>query len=261
MAAVKPLIAIVGQTATGKTNLAIELAKQHNGEIICADSRTVYKGMDICTAKPSRQEQAQAKHHLLDVAEVSDTFNVAQFKTQADRIISNVQKSNRLPILVGGSGLFVDAVLYDFGFSKPDAKRSQQNHRHLDKSVLVEKHDLRPNTLVIGLKISDGELTKRIEERADTMLANGLLEEIKIFSKMHGWDLPAFQEPAFKAFRPYFEGKCSLDEAKKVFVIKHRQYAKRQKTWFKRNPDILWVSTKSETNKIVAEFLNNILLQ
>lgn len=254
--ATKPLIAIVGQTASGKTALAIELAKKYGGEIVCADSRTVYKNMDICTAKPTKTEQDGTQHHLLDIVEVTETFNVAKFKDLANQSIKDILNRSKIPILVGGSGLFIDAVLYDYSFSEPNSKRDYTNPRHLNKSVETSKQPLRQDTLIIGLKLSKDKLDKRINKRADDMEKHGLLDEVRALSTKFGWNLPAFQEPAFKAFRPYIEQEQTLEEAKKVFITLHRQYSKRQMTWFKRNPDIKWASTNKQACNIVSEFVN-----
>ena len=124
-----PLVVIVGPTASGKTALAIHLAEKYNGEIVCADSRTVYKGLDIGTAKPSVSEQQRVRHHLIDVVEPDGTFSVADFKMLAVEAINDIESRGKLPILVGGSGLYIDAVVYDFSFSD-GTKRDESNPRH-----------------------------------------------------------------------------------------------------------------------------------
>ena len=111
-----PLVVIAGPTASGKTALAIRLAERYDGEIICADSRTIYKGMDIGTAKPSAEEQARVPHWGLDIVEPGERFTVADFKAYAERKIQEIRERDRIPFLVGGTGLYIDAVIFDFQF-------------------------------------------------------------------------------------------------------------------------------------------------
>ena len=114
-----PLVVIAGPTASGKTALAIRLAERYDGEIICADSRTIYKGMDIGTAKPSAEEQARVPHWGLDIVEPGERFTVADFKAYAERKIQEIRERDRIPFLVGGTGLYIDAVIFDFQFKSP----------------------------------------------------------------------------------------------------------------------------------------------
>lgn len=250
-----PLVVIVGPTASGKTALAIDLAKQFSGEIICADSRTVYRGMDISTAKPTVAEQQAAVHHLLDVVEPDERFTVADFKQLANDTIRDITDRGKLPILAGGSGLFVDAVLYDFGFSTGEG-RDATNPRHAAPETAGTRGQLKPNTLLIGLKIESETLRGRIAARVDTMIRDGLLDEIKSLTDKYGWELPAFQTPALKSFKDYYGGKITLDEAKQRFITADYQLAKRQMTWFKRNNSIQWLDGSGTAAAIVSRFLN-----
>lgn len=119
-----PLVVITGPTASGKTSLAMEVAKLFNGEIICADSRTIYKGMDIGTAKPTKKEQAAIPHHIIDVVEPNQSFTVADFKELALKAIDDITKRGKLPIMVGGTGLYIDSVIFDYQFGPAgDAKK------------------------------------------------------------------------------------------------------------------------------------------
>lgn len=282
-----PLIVILGQTASGKSALAMRLARKFNGEIIAADSRTVYKHIDIGTAKPSKEDRRAVRHHLLDVAEPSDHFTAADFKRLASEAIHDISGRDKIPFLVGGTGLYIDAVLYDFSFRQPpqveERKKLQQlsvselqslliqrdiklpinqnNPRHLIRALETggedaQKSTLRPNTLVIGLAKDRDELEQSIRNRVDSMLDDGLLDEVAEVSGRYGWDVPALQAPAYKAFRKYLEGSALLDEAKQLFVRYDLQYAKRQKTWFKRNPDIVWISNLEKVDELITSFLN-----
>lgn len=282
-----PLVVIVGQTASGKSDLAIKLARHFNGEIVAADSRTVYLGLDIGTAKPTADEQKLVKHHLIDVVDPTTTFSAANFKQLANMAIADVAARGRLPILVGGTGLYVDAVIYDFQFrppADPNLRRelerldvaalqnrlrergvplpaNSQNPRHLIRALetggaIAARRPLRANTLVLGLMLDPDVLHSRIIKRVDSMVERGLIDEVRDMADRYGWDAPGLQAPAYKAFRLYFEGAISLEDAKKRFVQYDWQYARRQKTWFKRNKDIVWIGKPEEAVGLVTTLLN-----
>ncbi len=251
-----PLVVIVGPTASGKSALAIELAKRFNGEIICADSRTVYRGLDIGTAKPTAVEQAKIPHHLLDVVEPEQDFTVADFKKLCNEAIDDILGRNKLPILVGGSGLYIDAVLYDYEFSEPAAARDPRNPRHLSPEEPRERSKIRSNTLIIGLEVDREALRARIKGRVEQMVAGGLVEETRQLEVAYP-DSKALQAPAYKAFKKYLNGELTLGEAKNEFIRNDLNLAKRQMTWFRRNSSIQWVSNPSESIDIVTTFLNN----
>lgn len=250
-----PLVVIVGPTASGKTALAIDLAKQFNGEIICADSRTVYAGMDIGTAKPTEEERAQVPHHLLDIVKPDETFTAADFKRRANEAIAAIAGRGKLPIMVGGSGLYIDAVLFDYGFAAKDAPRDQQNPRHLAESVASSKRSLRKATLVIGLQVERSVLKRRIEKRIDVMVASGLIDEVRWLLESYP-NSKALQAPGYKAFSKYLAGNIDLGEAKAAFARNDYQLAKRQMTWFKRNETVQWLSNSSDATALVRDFLN-----
>jgi tRNA dimethylallyltransferase len=282
-----PLIVIVGETASGKTALAIELAQRFGGEIIAADSRTVYKGMDISTAKPAPEEREIVPHHLLDVVEPNQRFSAADFKRLANEAIEEIEQRGNIPFLVGGSGLYIDAVLYDFEFrgEADDVLRAElqalsieqlqlrieedglpmpenrRNPRHLIRTLetggaVVPKKPLRPSTLVLGIEVEREVLRTRIASRVDGMVEQGLLREIKHVADEYGWDAPALQAPGCGAFRNYFEGNLELDEAIKQFTREHVQLAKRQRTWFRRNKDVRWICKTEEAVDLVTTLLN-----
>jgi tRNA dimethylallyltransferase len=277
----------LGPTASGKTALALELAERFNGEIIAADSRTIYKGMDIATAKPTPEERRLAPHHLLDVVEPSRRFTVADFQKLANQAILDVGSRHKLPILVGGTGLYIDSVIYGFRFrgnydpvqrealageSVEELQKilrekgvvtpeNSRNPRHLIRAIEANgvsstRSSLRPKTLVLGIDIEMEVLQERVAERVEAMVSRGLVDEIRKLVDVYGWDAPALQIPAVKAFRPYLEGNASLEEAKQQFVQYDRQYAKRQKTWFKRNDDIRWISKKAQAVDLVTTLLS-----
>jgi tRNA dimethylallyltransferase len=249
------LLVIVGPTASGKSALALEIARKFDGEIICADSRTVYKGMDIGTAKPTMAERAEIPHHLLDVVDPDQNFSVADFKRLAEQAIKDIQLRNKLPILVGGSGLYVDAVIFNYGFSEPSASRDLQNPRHLSKNSPRIKSQISPTTSVVGITVERYKLAQRIATRIEEMVDAGLVEEVsKIQDKYPG--SKALLTPGYKAFAEYLNGNIDLEEAKALFIKNDMQLAKRQTTWFKRNLSIQWLNDPSSYVDSVTTLLN-----
>lgn len=283
-----PLVVIVGETASGKTALAIELARLFNGEVIAADSRTVYAHANIGTAKPTASQMDGIRHHLLDVVDPSQAFSAADFKRLANEAIADITSRGKLSIMAGGSGLYVDAVIYDYVFkpapdpevraylqrlSVPDLQamlhskgialpRNSQNPRHLVRAIETEgeqatKSDLRRNTLLLGLQTDKTILRDRLVRRVDEMIGQGLETEASQLATAYGWDAPGLQATSYKALREYITGQISLDEAKALFVQNDWHLAKRQRTWFKRNKDINWICKKEEAVELITTFLNN----
>jgi len=244
----------VGETASGKTDLGIKLAKKFNGEIICADSRTIYRGMDIGTAKPTKAEQAEVEHHLLDIRNPDEKYSAAIFKKDAEKIIKDIENRGKLPIMVGGSGLYVDAVLYDYQF--PATGRSAENPRHADREVSDKQ--LRPNTLVIGLKLDKVQLNRRIRDRAQTMFKSGLLDETSRLIKRYGQDNEVLRGSGYYIVNDYLNGTLDLDEAIEKFARVSKLLAKKQRTWFKRNKSIHWLNNRGGAVDITTTYLNNL---
>lgn len=288
MCNIPPLVAIVGETASGKTALAIAIAKRFNGEIICADSWTVYRGFDIGTAKPTPAEQQSIPHYMLDIADPREGFSAAKFKRLAQEYIVNITSKQRLPILVGGSGLYVDSVLFDYDFLPPadpglraalntlslSELQERANGMGLDMTgidmqnkrrvirliendgVRPTRHALRPNTLVLGMQRPLDELKERIRMRVDVMVEQGFVEEVRALGELYGWGVEAMRAPGYRAFAAYVRGEISLADAKAQFVQNDIHLAKKQRTWFKRNESIQWISEKSNYVDIVTTFLN-----
>lgn len=283
------LIAVVGQTASGKTSLAIDIAKKYNGEIICADSRTIYRDLDIGTAKPTRGEQEAVPHHLIDIASPGDNFSAALFKELAIKKIDEIAARGNLPILAGGTGLYIDSVIYDYKFSKIDPTNeerrklealpvediqlllrsknisfpeNEKNKRYLVRSLErgtafpEDRKTLRPNTLVVGLEISKNQLRKRVEERVEIMFKRGLRREVQYLVDKYGWSSEALTGIGYREFKPYFDGKASVTSVKQKIIQNTIHFAKRQKTWFKRNRSIIWCTSKEEAIQKVDAFLD-----
>ncbi len=274
---IKPLIVVVGPTASGKSALAMELAKQFYGEIICADSQTIRRDMNIGTAKPSQQDQTEVRHHLLDVIDPYEQFSAAEFKTLANKAIDDITSRGKMPIMVGGTGLYIDAVIFDFEFSnaadpelrKRLAKKSVedlqteiikkgitmpsnlQNPRHLIRSLesggmVSQPRKLRPNTLLIGIDVSTEELSERIEVRVDQMLEDGFIDEVKAVINKYGYPPAYWDAIGYKVIAGRLDEHMSVpkdnEDLRQALIVATRQYAKRQRTWFKRSQDIYWAN-------------------
>jgi tRNA dimethylallyltransferase len=280
-----PLIVIVGPTASGKSDLAMRIAERHNGEIICADSRTVYRGMDIGTAKPSDEDRAKIPHHLLDIVEPNESFSAADFKRLASAAIADIKTRNKLPILVGGTGLYVDAVIFDYQFGEPadpalraklfdmtveelqhicrrsyiDIPMNDKNKRHLIRAIelggLPKRTDkMILNIIVVGLTAENDTLRKRILLRAGKMVEAGIIGEIQLLARRYGWESEAMKANIYRVFRGVVEASKSVEEATEEFVRSDMALAKRQRTWFKRNPAIIW-GTAEELEKRLDDYI------
>ncbi len=285
-----PLIVIVGPTASGKTGLAIRIANEFGGEIISADSRAVYKGLSIGTAKPSKDEQQGVPHWGIDVARPDERFTAADFKEYAVQKIAEIRARGHIPLLVGGTGLYIDAVVYDFQFPQIDnvvevrsrlMKRTNEelieycnrnniklpynfhNKRHLVSQILrkgeVQKRGYasRDNTVIVGIATEKSTLDERIKLRAKQIFASGVIDEAVAVAAKYGWDNEAMSGNIYPLIKQYLEGRLTELELQERFVIKDRQLAKRQVTWFKRNEHITWLSLE-DAHTYIARYLENV---
>ena len=268
-----PLVVIAGPTASGKTALAIELAETYGGEIICADSRTVYRGLDVGTAKPSPEEQARVSHWGIDLAGPGERFTAAMFQQYAKEVIGDIRRRGKIPFLVGGTGLYVDVVLFDYEFP-PEASREERedlgqmtiealikycrennvdlpndpaNRRHVVNSILRQgaiakrREDLIPNTVVVGIATKKSKLARRIAERAELIWTPAVMDEAAATAAQYGWESEAMTGNIYPLIRKVTEGTMSLEQAKGQFVTLDKRLAKRQMTWLRRNPYIVWL--------------------
>lgn len=284
----KPLVAIVGETASGKSALALEVAAHFNGEIIAADSWTVYRDFNIGTAKPTVEEMSGVPHHLFDVVDAADGFNAALFKKLANEAIDDVQRRGKLPILTGGTGLYVDSVIFDYEFLPPgnNADRERRNHmtiinlleeararkinlanvdirnkRRIIRALetdgqLPKSSELRENTIVIGIQTDRELLRDRVTKRVDLMLSTGLQAEVSALAIKYGWDVEPMKGIGYHEWHDYFFGTQNLDQTRECIISSTMKLAKRQRTWFKRNNSIHWVSNIDETVDLITTLLN-----
>jgi len=268
-----PLVVIVGPTASGKSATAMHIAEKFNGEIICADSRTIYKGMDIGTAKPTQEDRHRVPHWGLDLVEPGESFTAADFKYYAQQTVEEIRQRGHLPIIVGGTGLYVDGVIFDYEFALTDPKlreelealsleelitycvdnnvslpENQQNRRYViraieRKNISVKRlHEPIANCIIVGITTNRDELRARIAARAEQLFQTGMVEEATLLGKKYGWDSQAMTGNIYRLVKQYLDGEFDEQELKQRFINSDWQLAKRQLTWLKRNQFIHWKS-------------------
>lgn len=288
------VIVITGPTGVGKTKLSIELAKKMNGEIINADSTQIFKGLDIATAKVTNEEKENIHHHLIDIKEISEDYTVYDYQKDARKKIDEIIKKNKTPIIVGGTGLYIKAALYDYKFNEEKNKLTYDNieTNELYKELLKvdEKTNIHPNnrkriiralnyynenneplsskektdkllydTLFIGITTNRANLYEKINKRVDKMIDEGLLEEAKKIYETNIRTKAVLTPIGYKELFPYFENKQTLEEAIDKIKQKSRNYAKRQYTWFNHQLNIKWFDVDydnfEKTIKEVYEYI------
>lgn len=272
-----PLIVITGPTASGKTRLAVELAERYNGEIVCADSRTVYKGMDIGTAKPTRAERRGIPHYLLDMVEPGERYSLYDFQQAAKRAIADIRSRGKVPFLVGGTGLYIDSVVLEYALSEepadPELRRvletktvdqlqamiklqrlemptNRGNRRHLIRALEQKKINQSSldaplqNTYVVAITTQMDDLEESIYKRAVEMFEAGVVKEAAHLASTYGWENEAMSGNIYPILRRVIEGEITEQEAIDLFVIRDRQLVKRQITWLKRRHYVKWLNLK-----------------
>lgn len=282
MATDKPLIVIVGPTASGKTALAVEIARRYDGEVICADSRTVFKEMDIGTAKPSEEERAGVPHWGLDLVAPGERYTAAAFQRYAQDKIREIRARGKVPLLVGGTGLYIDGLLFDYKYpaemtlelrtklesmgqkelyeycveNNIELPINDKNKRHLIRSIAhagaynQRRERIIDNCYIFGIVVSKSTLETRIAVRTDEMFNSGVMDEARLIAEQYGWDSEAMTGNIYPLARGVVDGDISISEAKEQFRYRDRQLAKRQMTWFRRNPFICWGSTPDITERV-----------
>lgn len=222
-------IVILGPTASGKTGVSIKIAQKIGGEIISADSRAIYRGMELGTAAPSLEEQAGVPHYGIGIVEPDDRFTVADWKYFAEEKIQEIRSRGKIPMVVGGTGLYIDALIYDYGFSE---------QKKLDQS---DRQEMCANYLTIGIKWTPEQLRERITQRADKLFVQELFAETENLATKYNWNTQAMKSNIYQFAWGYLQGEYNLEEAKKLFILDDWHLAKRQLTWFKRNKNIKWL--------------------
>jgi len=288
------ILVIVGPNASGKTSSSIKLAKKFNGEVISADSRQVYKGMDLGTGKVTTKEMQGVKHYLLDVASPKSRFSAAQFVKLGEKAIKEINKKGKLPIICGGTGFYVDALLYGLPQTVAPDWKLRQRFDKLSASALFEKlkkidparaknidknnkrrliraleialktgapvpppaRTLKYDVLKIGVKRSKKELRKRIHDRLLARMKQGMVKEIE---KLHKQGVPWHKLDDFgleyRFIARYLKGELSKEEMLNLLETAIWHYAKRQVTWFKKDKEIHWLNNTQKAVILVKKWL------
>lgn len=288
------LICVVGPTAVGKTALGVELAQIFDGEIISGDSQQVYKYLDIGTAKASKAEQAAARHHLIDVREVFETYSAFDFVKEASQVIGEIAERGHVPIIVGGTGLYLQSLIegYHLGgqvdqeavlayraeleglsdallekeLSAYGVSISLSNRRRAIRALELARfgNDMENQTpdydvLIIGLNDEREKLYQRINARVDQMVKKGLLDEAKWLYETYP-DVQASRAIGYKELFPYFAGEVSLDVALDKLKQNTRRFAKRQLTWFRNRMSVDFYNVSdSESHEAIIEAVHDFL--
>lgn len=282
----RPVVFICGPTASGKTSLGIQVAKEFGGEIISADSRAIYKGMDIGTAKPSMEQRQGIVHWGFDLVKPGERFTVADFQKYAKDKIKDIRGRGRLPIVVGGTGLYVDAVLFDYEFPAEAAEGvrgrfekmnyeeliyycnnnnvtlpvNYKNKRHVINAIIRKnaygkrKNEPIDNCIVVGITTDREILRERIRARSEQIFNERVVEEATKLGELYGWKSEAMTGNIYPLIHSYSLGEMSIDEVKSKFAVLDWRLAKRQLTWLKRNKFIHWV-TLDEAYGYIAKAL------
>lgn len=285
------VIVITGPTGVGKSDLGIYLASKLNGEIINADSTQIYKGMEICTNKIKNKKSIP--HHLMDVKKLDEEYSVYEYQTDCRKIINNIISRGKIPILVGGTGLYINAALYDYEFGKikkkdysnysteklydmlikidPNTKVHKNNRKRIISSINYFNSNKTPfskkeksekllyDTIFIGLTTNRENLYKRIDSRVEDMLKEGLIKECKKLFDSNIRSKAVMTPIGPKELFEYFDGNISLEESINLIKQRSRRYAKRQYTWFNNKMKLKWIDVNySDFNKTCEETLEYI---
>ncbi len=302
-----PLLVIQGPTASGKTAWAIRLAERFPLEIISADSRQIYRRMDIGTAKATPEERAAVKHHMLDLIEPDQTYSVAEFVNEARAVAAAIHARGKLPCVVGGTGLYIRSLLGGLA-DLPSADESLREslrqreqlegegtlHRDLEKLDPQAAAAIHPRNLVkliralevcqlSGRRISELQrqhafaddhfiplclapqwprevLQRRIAQRTAVMLEEGLVEETRALIDDFGSELKSLQTLGYREVLTFLDGRATLAETRCEIELQTRRYAKRQMTWFRKEPNTIWVDSCEESGRVI-HLIDNLIQQ
>lgn len=281
----KPTIFIVGPTASGKSSVALQAAVRFGGEIISADSRAIYKGMSIGTAKPTASEQKAVPHWGIDLIEPGQRFTAYDFKNYANRTIDDIKNRGRIPIIVGGTGLYIDSILFDFTFREVNPALRQKldllivrelqeriieagyqmpqnsnNKLHLIRVLetggqISEKQPLRTGCLVFGIMPPAKEIQSSIDKRVEAMFRVGLIREVTQLLDAYGESFEAVAGIGYKFCISHLRGEINLDKTKELFKKSDWHYARRQRTWLRRHNFIDWSVSAEECYSKISSSL------
>lgn len=282
----KPLVTIVGPTASGKTGLAIKLAKKFRGEIICADSRTVYREMNIGTAKPDLKERDGVVHWGLDLVDPGQRFTAHDFKMYASDKISEIRSRGNIPFLVGGTGLYIDGVLFDFSFGSNGIKNGldltnfsdeeivdycAKNNIHIENKKYNRRQFVRAieqqnanarrnispaeNSIIVGITTKKDVLKNRVQSRNEQLLLNNVVNEAISLGKKYGWENEAMTGNVYRLVGQFISGEIDQNKLSEKMTASDLDLAKRQMTWFRKNPYIIWADLES-----AEQFIENALV-
>lgn len=300
----KPIVYVIGgPTASGKSKLAVELAKKVNGEIISADSMQIYKEMNIGTAKVNKEEMQGVQHYLVDFVSPDERYSVSNFKKDAEKAIEEILEKGKTPIVVGGTGLYIDSLIYGIEFQDEEVdleyreklnkladeeglenlyKKAQEIDPEAMKKISINdrkriirvleiyhktgktkteqeaqsrKNEVKYEYKVFAITMDREKLYERIEKRVDSMIEQGLIEEVKqILNKYHTFPT-AMQGLGYKEVGEYLEGSCTKEEMIEKIKKETRHYAKRQLTWFRKNKETIWLDGEKNTDENVSIIL------
>lgn len=245
-------IIILGPTGSGKTGVSIELAQALDGEIISADSRAIYKGMDIGTAKPTPEEMAGVPHYGLDLVYPDERFTVSDWKAYAIDKMQEIKSRDHTPIIVGGTGLYIDALIYGYQFRGPTGERVGD----YEQKTCTDRQRIKGNYLIIGIKWPSEELRDRLHKRIVQMFRPELYAEINKLVQKYNWDNGAMKSDIYRFAYKYMIGELTKDEAIEQCFYADWHLAKRQMTWFKRNHEIIWLKLE-EIYSFVLKYIQD----
>lgn len=287
------IIVITGPTAVGKTKLSIELAKKYNGEIINADAVQVYKDLDIGSAKVTEEEKENIPHHLFDIKDVNEEYTIYHYQKDCREKIKEILDRGNIPILVGGTGLYIKAALYDYKLTEEKETNTYDNLTteelynellELDKDIIIDKNNRRRlirainyykennksinnnvtnkllyDCIFIGLTTDRKVLYDKINTRVDIMMKEGLLNEVKVFYEKGIRTKPLLNAIGYKEIYSYLDGNVSLEEAIDKIKQNSRHYAKRQYTFFNHQLPVVWFETDYNNFNNTIEKVENYI--
>ena len=289
----KPII-IYGPTGVGKTDISLKLAKKYNAEIISCDSMQIYKYLDVGTAKISKNEMQGIQHHLIDFVEPNENYSVYQFVSDCKQIMENIKKRNKNIIIVGGTGLYIKALIENYNMGEVNRENINDEFKDKTNEQLVEliqkagkelkqedynnrarllryaelctsnskvtKLDEADKYMLFGLTCDRSQLYNRINTRVDNMIKNGLLNEVEQIYKKYGENIQCFKAIGYKEFIPYFKGEINLDKCIELIKQHSRNYAKRQFTFMNQFKTIIKVDVKNVESAFleIAQIIDSV---